>query len=94
NQMYYDRYWSDENFTAVGKLTSLAEENGISILQLALKWCVSRPGVTSIISGVSKLSQIEQNIASLEGEALTDDVLAACDEVWRSLAGTRFGYNR
>ncbi|MEN6566010.1 MAG: aldo/keto reductase [Veillonellales bacterium] len=94
NQMYYDRYWSDENFTAVGKLTSLAEENGISILQLALKWCVSRPGVTSIISGVSKRSQIEQNIASLEGEALTDDVLAACDGVWRSLAGTRFGYNR
>ncbi|MEN6413767.1 MAG: hypothetical protein ABFC84_13560, partial [Veillonellales bacterium] len=47
NQMYYDRYWSDENFTAVGKLTSLAEENGISILQLALKWCVSRASVTS-----------------------------------------------
>jgi aryl-alcohol dehydrogenase-like predicted oxidoreductase len=94
NQMYYNRYWADENFVAVEKLTAIAEKNGMSILQLAMKWCVSQPGVTSIISGVSKLSQIEQNIASLEGESLNDDVLAACNEVWRSLSGTRFGYNR
>ncbi|HEY3423151.1 MAG TPA: aldo/keto reductase [Negativicutes bacterium] len=94
NQMYYNRYWSDENFVAVEKLTAIAEKHGMSILQLAMKWCVSRPGVTSIISGVSKLSQLEQNIASLEGEPLNDDVLAACDEVWHSLSGTRFGYNR
>jgi aryl-alcohol dehydrogenase-like predicted oxidoreductase len=94
NQMYYNRYWSDENFVAVEKLSAIAEKHGMSILQLAMKWCVSRPGVTSIISGVSKLSQIEQNIASLEGEPLNDDVLAACDEVWHSLSGTRFGYNR
>ncbi len=94
NQMYYNRYWSAENFVAVEKLTAIAEKHEMSILQLAMKWCVSRPGVTSIISGVSKLSQIEQNIASLEGEPLNDDVLAACDEVWHSLSGTSFGYNR
>ena len=94
NPMYYDRYWSDENFAAVEKLMALAEKSGMRILQLAMKWCVSRSGVTSIISGVSKLSQIEQNIASLEGEPLNNDVLAACDEVWASLSGTRFSYNR
>jgi len=94
NQTYYKRYWSDENFAAVEKLTAIAQGHGISILQLAIKWCVSRPGVTSIISGVSRLSQIEQNIASLEGALLTEDVLVACDDVWYSLAGTRFAYNR
>ncbi len=94
NQMYYDRYWSDENFVAVEKLMAIAKEYGMSIVQLAMKWCASRPGVISTISGVSKFSQIEQNIASLAGDALHADVLAACDDVWRSLAGTRFGYNR
>lgn len=94
NQMYYDRYWSDENFVAVEKLMAIAQEYGMSIVQLAMKWCASRPGVISTISGVSKFSQIEQNIASLAGDALHADVLAACDDVWRSLAGTRFGYNR
>ncbi|MDR1069492.1 MAG: aldo/keto reductase [Gracilibacteraceae bacterium] len=32
--------------------------------------------------------------ASLEGPELGAEVLEACDAVWRSLAGTRFGYNR
>ena len=94
NPMYYNRYWSDENFAAVEKLMTIAEQHDMSILQLAMKWCASRQEVTSIISGVSKLAQLEQNIASLEGEALSNDVLTACDEVWYSLAGTRFAYNR
>ncbi|MDR0999354.1 MAG: aldo/keto reductase [Clostridiales bacterium] len=94
NEMYYKRYWSDENFVAVEKLAKLAEQYNISILELSMKWCASRPGVTSVISGVSKLEQLRQNIASLEGGALSTEILEACDEVWRSLAGTRFGYNR
>ena len=66
----------------------------MSILQLALKWSAAQEHVTSIISGVSKLSQIEQNIAALEGEPLHAEVLEQCDAVWKSLAGTRFAYNR
>ncbi len=94
NEMYYKRYWSDDNFTAVEKLTEIAAAHNMSVLQLAMRWCASRSGVTSIISGVSKLAQIEQNIATLEGDFLNQEVLAACDAVWSSLAGTRFGYNR
>ena len=94
NQNYFKRYWSDENFDAVQRLTEIAQENGMTILELAMKWCAAQPIVTSIISGVSKLSQIEQNIASLEGEPLSDRVLSLCDDVWHSLSGTRFQYNR
>lgn len=94
NPMYYERYWSDENFAAVEKIAAIATEHGIGMLELAMKWCAAQPTVTSIISGVSRLAQIEQNIASLEGDPLGADVLAACDDVWHSLAGTRFAYNR
>jgi aryl-alcohol dehydrogenase-like predicted oxidoreductase len=94
NPMYYNRYWSDENFGAVEKLTEIASRYGLSILELAMKWCAAQPAVTSVISGVSRLEQIEQNIAALEGDGPGREVLDACDEVWRSLAGTRFGYNR
>src|SRR5665647_682220 len=61
NENYYNRYWSDENFAAVDKLTQIAAECGLSILQLAMKWCAAQESVTSIISGVSRLAQIEQN---------------------------------
>ena len=94
NENYYKRYWSEENFGAVVKLSAVAAEHGMSLVRLAMQWCVGRPCVTSVISGVSGLAQIEQNIAALEGPPLPTEVLAACDAVWRSLAGTRFAYNR
>lgn len=42
NAAYYDRHWSDENFDAVERLTRVAQENGLSILQFALKWCAAQ----------------------------------------------------
>lgn len=94
NREYYRRYWSDENFAAVEKLAEIASRRGMSLLELSMKWCAAQSAVTSIISGVSRREQIVQNIASLEGEPLDEGVLSECDEVWRSLAGTRFAYNR
>ena len=94
NPGYYDRYWSDENFDAVEKLKEIAAAHGISLLELAMKWVAQQPRVTSVITGVSRLEQLQQNITTIEGEVLGSDVLAACDEVWHSLAGTRFAYNR
>ncbi len=91
---YYDRYWSDENFAAVEKLSAIASDHGMGILQLAMKWCAEKACVTSVITGVSRLPQIEQNIACVEGEPLSTELLALCDDVWNSLAGTRFQYNR
>ena len=94
NQEYYKRYWSQENFTAVEKLQAIAEAQNLSLLQLAMKWCAAQPQVTSTITGVSRLEQLKQNIASAEGEPLSVDILTQCDEIWLSLAGTRFAYNR
>ncbi len=93
-EMYYNRYWMQENFDAVEKLKAIAEEAGISLLELAIKWCAQQPHVTSVISGVSRMSQIEQNMAALEIAPLGAETLKKCDEVWYSLAGTRFKYNR
>jgi aryl-alcohol dehydrogenase-like predicted oxidoreductase len=91
---YQERYWTDENFAAVEKLKKIAGENGMSILQLAMKWCAQQRMITSLLNGVSRLSQLEQNIASLEGEPLSKEILKQCDEVWVSLAGNVFAYNR
>lgn len=94
NKMYYNRYWSEENFVAVEKLTAVAAGHGLSILELAMKWCAAQKSVTSIITGVSRPAQLEQNIMAVDCEPLDATTLAQCDEIWRSLAGTRFGYNR
>lgn len=94
NKVYYQRYWSQENFDAVERLRTIAGENDLSLLQLAYKWLAMRPEVSTIICGVSKLAQLEENLGLLEGPALNEQTLAACDDLWQQLAGTRFAYNR
>ncbi len=94
NASYYKRYWMDENFDAVDRLRVIAQEAGISLLELAMRWCVSQKHVTSIITGVSKMEQIVANIDSIREGALPQPVLDSCDAVWKSLAGSRYAYNR
>lgn len=94
NKTYMERYWTEENFAAMEKLDKIAADAGITILQLAMRWCASQGHVDSIIAGATKVSQVGQNAASIEGGKLTDDVLKACDDVWKSLESNRFKYNR
>ncbi len=94
NQEYYRRYWSDENFDAVAELAAIAQNAGLSLLQLSYQWIAQQPQVSTIICGVSSLSQFEQNLSLLEGPPLSGETLAACDALWQRLSGTRFKYNR
>jgi aryl-alcohol dehydrogenase-like predicted oxidoreductase len=93
-QNYVDRYWSEENFAAVDRFQAIAGEQGMSLLELTLRWCVNRLSVNTLVSGVSRLEQIKQNIAAMESTVLPPEAVAACDEVWRAMAGKRFAYNR
>jgi len=95
NSNYFNRYWAEENFQAVETLAGIAQKQGLSLLSMSMKWCLAQPGVHTIISGVSKLSQLEQNLQAIEGAALTKETLDACDAVWAGFTvGSRFPYNR
>lgn len=94
SDVYYKRYWSEASFKAIDRLIEIGNSENLSILELAMNWCASHSEVTSIISGVSKLSQLEQNINAIKTEPLSSDIMKQCDEVWLELTGNRFGYNR
>lgn len=94
NKTYMERYWTEENFAALARLEKIAAEAGITMLELAMRWCASMPFVDSIIAGVTKVAQLQQNIESIDAGKLSDDILKACNEVWKSVAGSRFIYNR
>ncbi len=89
---YMDRYWRPENFEAVSKLSSLAKQHNMSLLSLSLKWCLAHTYVDSIICGVSKLSQLEQNIEALQGEGLSEELKLQCDEIGKELMKHRISY--
>ena len=60
-------------------LQAIAEARGQSLAQLALLWVLRVPEVTSALIGASSVAQLEDNLAALDGPALTDDELAAIE---------------
>lgn len=91
---YAPRYWRDDNFDAVEMLEKIAEEEGISLVELAMGWCMQQPGVDSVITGFSRFEQLEQNLKCSEQSPLSQAAAEACDEVWKQVSGNRFKYNR
>jgi len=72
---------------AVGQLDMLASELGCSLSQLAIAWVAKNPHVSTVITGASKLAQLQENLGALEViHKFTPEVLARIDEATAALA--------
>ncbi|WP_416673689.1 aldo/keto reductase [Egbenema bharatensis] len=58
--------FSDRNWKIVAELESVAKELGHSMAQVAVNWTANQPGIGSVIIGATKLSQLEDNLKSLD----------------------------
>lgn len=93
SEVYYERYWHPGNFRAVERLTDIADDLNISLIEMALRWVYSQPIVDSVIIGASHPAQIQQSLA-VPDEPLDEMTLKMCDAVWADLRGPHFKYNR
>ncbi len=66
-------YISDANVAAVRKLKVVADEMGVTRSQLAIAWAMTQPGVTSVITGATRLDQFKENLGALKIN-MTDDL--------------------
>jgi voltage-dependent potassium channel beta subunit len=72
---------------AVTKLEVIAAELGCSVAQLAIAWVAKNPRVSTVITGASKLSQLQSNLGAVDVIAkLTPDVMAKIDAISAPLA--------
>ncbi|MGI5346951.1 aldo/keto reductase [Streptomyces sp. CA-250714] len=92
--MYKQRYWNEELFAAVAQLIAVADEAGIPLTELALRWLLDRPSTDALLLGGSKPEQLRANIAAAQAGPLPADVTAACDAVGAALRGPMPAYNR
>ncbi len=66
----------------VRQMTSVAEELGCTMAQMALAWCLKNPNVSTVITGASRTSQVVENMKALEVvEKLTPDVMEQLEEI-------------
>jgi voltage-dependent potassium channel beta subunit len=80
-----DRFTSEtaqKRLAKVDRLIPVADELGCSMAQLALAWCLTNPNVSTVITGASKPSQVEENMQAIEVvDKLTPDVLERIEEI-------------
>ncbi|MEX1018757.1 MAG: aldo/keto reductase, partial [Litorilinea sp.] len=58
---YVKRYMADANYDKVEKMTAFAEARGHSMAELAHVWLLAQPQVSSVISGATRLEQVQAN---------------------------------
>lgn len=92
--MYTQRYWNAEMFEAIGALSRIADETGVGLPEIALRWLLGRPGVDTILLGASRRAHLDANLAALSRGPLDTAVAAACDAVGDALRGPMPAYNR
>jgi voltage-dependent potassium channel beta subunit len=73
--------------SAVAQLEVIATELGCSLSQLAIAWAAHHPRVSTVITGASKISQLQENLGALAVlPKLTAEVLTRIDQVCSPLA--------
>lgn len=72
-----------ERITIVRQLTALAQELGLTTSQLAIAWILRRKEVSSVITGASRLEQLDENLGAAEAvEKLTNDILERIEAIF------------
>lgn len=69
---------------AVRRLAPLVPA-GATMAQFALRWIIDQPGVSTVIPGARNPRQAQANAAAAGLEPLSDETVAAIDEVYREL---------
>ena len=72
---------------AVAQLEAVAAELGCSLAQMAIAWVARNPRVSTVITGASRISQLQENLgAAAVIEKLTPEVLARIEGITAPLA--------
>lgn len=99
SKSYQGRYWKESYFDALGMVSEACVSAGIPDAEAALRWLAFHSALDEsrgdgIIIGASKLSQLEQNLASLEKGPLPESVVDAFDRAWALTANDSPEYYR
>ncbi|EPS39473.1 hypothetical protein H072_6653 [Dactylellina haptotyla CBS 200.50] len=91
------RYWNDKFFDALDLVRPVAEKNGLTSAECALRWLVHHSALKkdlgdAIILGASSINHLESNLDDVEKGPLPEDVVKAIDAGWGAIQGVASKY--
>ncbi|NKG19915.1 aldo/keto reductase [Paeniglutamicibacter terrestris] len=93
-EMYTQRYWDADLFAAIDKLSAIAAEADISLIELSLRWLAYHRQVDSLLLGGSKVQQLQANLVAIAAGPLDPELADAASAASASLHGPMPAYNR
>lgn len=77
---------NEVKLAATRKLAEIAKELDATLAQMSLAWALKNPNVSTVITGASRVSQVEENMKAVTvKEKLTDDVMARIHEIIKDI---------
>jgi len=74
NPVFCAQYLEGRTLEAIEQLAQFAEGKGVTLAQLANAWLLTKPYVASVINGVTRLEQLEENAAAAFLSLTAEDV--------------------
>jgi aryl-alcohol dehydrogenase-like predicted oxidoreductase len=62
-------------------LYALVDELGMPLTDLAIRWVISNPAISTTLMGARSVEEVEMNVAAVEAGPLPGDVLARLEEI-------------
>ncbi len=63
-ERYQGRYWRESLFNTVADLKAVADEAGMSLVQMSVAWTLANPAITAPIIGASRPEQLAESLAA------------------------------
>lgn len=71
---YVQQYMTEANYTRIEKLAEWAGKRGRTLGELAHAWLLAQPQVCSVISGLTRLDHLLQNLKGADWELTSEDL--------------------
>ncbi|MCB0032648.1 MAG: aldo/keto reductase [Anaerolineales bacterium] len=68
-----ERYFSEQNFTAVDTLTAIGREHNATTAQTAIAWVLANSAVSSAIIGANSVEQLEETVKGADIQLSTEE---------------------
>ena len=79
-ERYQGRYWRESLFNTVADLKAVADEAGMSLVQMSVAWTLANPAITAPIIGASRPEQLAESLAAASAP-LDADLKAKLDSM-------------
>jgi voltage-dependent potassium channel beta subunit len=81
-----ERVQDEKKLALTRQLVEVADDLGVSMAQMSLAWVLKNPNVSTVITGASKVSQVEENMQAVRiKDQLTEDVMDRIHEIVKGI---------